>query len=38
MHFWFGEDGSIAIQTLSERALGTDPAIAKKKARTIRQI
>lgn len=29
--FWFGEDGSIAIQTLSERALGTDPAIAKRK-------
>ena len=29
--FWFGEDGSIAIQTLSERALGTDPNIAKRK-------
>ena len=29
--FWFGEDGSIAVQTLSERALGTDPNIAKRK-------
>jgi hypothetical protein len=29
--FWFGEDGSICVQTLSERALGTDPAIAKRK-------
>lgn len=28
--FWFG-DGSICVQTLSERALGTDPAIAKRK-------
>jgi hypothetical protein len=35
--FWFGEDGSIAIQTLSERALGTDPAIAKRKKELLEQ-
>lgn len=29
--YWFGEDGTISIQTLTERALGTDPKIAKRK-------
>ena len=35
--FWFGEDGSIVIQTLSERALGTDPRIAKRKQELLEQ-
>ena len=35
--FWFGEDGSIAIQTLSARALGTDPNIAKRKQELLEQ-
>lgn len=35
--FWFGEDGSITVQTLSERALGTDPKIAKRKQELLEQ-
>lgn len=35
--YWFGEDGSIATQGLSEKALGTDPAIAKRKEELLTQ-
>lgn len=35
--FWFGEDGSITVQTLSERSLGTDPKIAKRKQELLEQ-
>jgi hypothetical protein len=35
--YWFGEDGTITIQTLTERALGTDPKIAKRKAELLEQ-
>lgn len=29
--YWFGQDGTIATQSLSPKSLGTDPAIAKRK-------
>jgi len=35
--YWFGEDGSICTQGLSEKALGTDPRIAKRKEELLKQ-
>ena len=35
--FWFGQDGTIATQSLSPKSLGTDPAIAKRKKELLKQ-
>lgn len=35
--FWFGQDGTIATQSLSPKSLGTDPAIAKRKKELLEQ-
>lgn len=35
--YWFGQDGSIVIQTWSEKSLGTDPKILKRKEELLKQ-
>lgn len=35
--YWFGQDGTIATQSLSPKSLGTDPAIAKRKKELLEQ-
>ena len=35
--FWFGEDGTLSIQTLTEKSLGTDPKIIKRKQELLEQ-
>src|SRR5574344_520722 len=35
--YWFGEDGSISTQGLSEKALGTDPKILQRKKELLEQ-